>query len=107
MRIFKTDFEIQFVDDMPDHADVHNGIITIVGGVGWAKWVLFKCPCGCGEVLTLSLMKSFRPRWRIKLDKKNRVTLSPSVWKREGCRSHFFIRKSKLKWVIYSFSRPE
>jgi len=103
MRNFKPDFDIQRVGDMPDQATIQAGIITVVGGADWAKWVLFKCPCGCGEVLTLSLMKSFKPRWRLKIDKKNRITLSPSVWKKDGCRSHFYIRKSKLKWVVFDW----
>lgn len=103
MRVAKPDFEVRFVEEMPDPTTIHTGIITVVGGVDWTKWILFKCPCGCGEVLTLSLMKSFKPRWRLKLDKKNRITISPSVWKKDGCRSHFYIRKSKLKWVVFDW----
>lgn len=104
MRKFKkADFEVQFVEEMPDHDNIPSGVIAIVGGLDWAKWALFKCPCGCGDALTLSLMKSFKPRWRLRLDKRNRATLSPSVWKKDGCRSHFYIRKSKLKWVIYDW----
>lgn len=99
----KADFEVQFVEDLPNHGSIQPGTIMIVGGVDWAKWVLLKCPCGCGDVLTLSLMKSFKPRWRLRLDKKNLVTLSPSVWKRDGCESHFYIRKSRVKWVIFDW----
>ena len=99
-KITNADFEVQFVEDLPDHGSIKPGAIMIVGGKDWAKWALFKCPGGCGEVLTLCLMKSFKPRWRLKVDKKNRITLNPSVWKKDGCRSHFFIRNNKLKWVI-------
>jgi hypothetical protein len=67
---------------------------------GVNKWVLMKCPCGCGDVITLSLMKSVKPNWRLKSDFSKRISLSPSVWKTDGCRSHFFIVKSKLKWAF-------
>ena len=69
----KADFEFQFVEDLPDHDSIPSGIIMIVCGKDWAKWILFKCPCGCGEVLTLCLMKNFRPRWKLKIDKLKRV----------------------------------
>jgi hypothetical protein len=100
-KITKADFEVQFVEDLPDHVSIHTGTIMIVGGKDWAKWILFKCPCGCGDVLTLSLMKSYKPRWRLRVDKLNLVTLSPSVWKKDGCKSHFYIRKSNVKWVYW------
>lgn len=98
-KFTKADFEVQFVEDLPEHDSITSGIIIIVGGKDWAKWVLFKCPCGCGDVLTLSLMKSYKPRWRLRVDKLNIVALSPSVWKKDGCKSHFYFRKSKVKWV--------
>jgi hypothetical protein len=103
IKMQSPDFIAEFVAEVPDHLSIKPGVIVIVGGVDWAKWVLMKCPCGCGEVLTLSLMKSFRPRWKLKVSKKNRITLSPSVWKKDGCRSHFYIRKSKLRWVIFDW----
>lgn len=84
---------------MPKSENVEANSIVIVGGKDWSKWALLKCPCGCGDLITMSLMKSHDPYWRIKLDFLKRVTLSPSVWKNDGCRSHFFIKKGKLSWA--------
>lgn len=73
--------------------------IVIIGSGTKKKWILLMCPCGCGETLTLSLMQSHKPNWKASKDKWSRVTLSPSVWKNDGCRSHFFIKKGKILWA--------
>src|SRR5438105_12112991 len=49
-------------------------------------WALFKCPCGCGYVISLSLNK-----WRFQKTKNNRPTLYPSIWQNSGCHSHFWL----------------
>jgi hypothetical protein len=96
----KIDLGIVFVEDNPDPGKVTPRKLFVVGGKGYAKWVYMKCPCGCGEILTLSLMKKHKPCWSLKIDKLNRATLSPSIWKEDGCRSHFWIRKGKLEWAV-------
>lgn len=72
--------------------------IIIVGGKGYCKWVYIACPCGCGEVLNLSLMKSHEPHWNLKIDNQSRPSLYPSVWKKDGCNSHFWIKEGKIVW---------
>lgn len=93
------DFKTKLVGRKSSIADIPPSTIVIVGGSNWSKWAFMKCPCGCGEVLTLSLMKSYEPTWKLSIDMKNRVSLRPSVWKQDGCRSHFFVKKSRLIWV--------
>ncbi|WP_010233421.1 DUF6527 family protein [Clostridium arbusti] len=73
--------------------------ITIVKKNNSFKWVKFKCPCGCGKEVTLSLNPSIKPYWEITM-KKNKITLSPSVYLTGfPCNSHFFIRNNKIDWV--------
>ena len=86
-------------EDMPVSEDVKENTLVILGGKDWAKWVLLKCPCGCGDLITLSLMKSHKAFWNLKIDLMKRVTLSPSIWKNDGCKSHFFVKKGKLRWA--------
>jgi len=62
----------------------------------WA--VGLRCPCGCGQRLEMMLLKEVRPRWDVSLDRRGHVTLHPSVWVREGCRSHFWVRAGKIVW---------
>jgi len=69
----------------------------VVGSGPSAKWVRFLCPCGCGSVLALNLMKSYLPRWTMMRDPKNRLTVHPSVHS-TTCGAHFFIRSNRVEW---------
>lgn len=95
----RIDFTVEYSENNPALDEVKDKILFVVGGKGYVKWVYIKCPCGCGDVLTLSLMKKNKPNWNLKVDKFNRPTLYPSVWKKDGCKSHFWIRKGKLEWA--------
>ncbi|WP_407119579.1 DUF6527 family protein [Bradyrhizobium sp. LMG 9283] len=44
------------------------------------------------------LLDEVKPRWDVVVDAEGRVSLHPSVWRRTGCRSHFWIRKGKVVW---------
>ncbi|WP_366809845.1 DUF6527 family protein [Sphingomonas sp.] len=57
-----------------------------------------RCPCGCGETIELMLLPEVRPRWSLTLDQLDRPSLSPSVWRRTGCRSHFWLRCGRVTW---------
>ena len=39
------------------------GKLVLIGPPEKAKWLRFKCPCGCGDVIALNLMTSHRPHW--------------------------------------------
>lgn len=89
--------------DMPSPESIQDGVMIIVGGENWAKWAYFICPCGCGDVLSLSLMKSIKPNWKLRVDDNNLPTVYPSVWKDDGCKSHFWIRKGKVIWARFEY----
>ncbi len=57
-----------------------------------------RCPCGCGETIELMLIREAKPRWDLIVDAKDRPTLRPSVWRRTGCRSHFWLRAGRIVW---------
>lgn len=61
-------------------------------------WALFRCPCGCGYTITLSLQKSHRRKWILKSSDEGRPTLSPSVWQTNGCYSHFWLTDGRIYW---------
>lgn len=68
-------------------------------GEDWS--VAMRCPCGCGQKVELALIPEAKPRWKLALEADKSPTLSPSVWIREGCRSHYFVRRGKVEWIEY------
>ncbi len=72
------------------------GEIVVVGTSKYPKWAHMKCPCGCNDTITLSLMQSHKPNWSLKYSIFGEVSFHPSIWKTDGCKSHFWIKKNKL-----------
>jgi hypothetical protein len=66
-------------------------------GIPWQAAMI--CPCGCGTALDLNLLPDERPRWRFTADDKGRASLDPSVWRKVGCKSHFWLRGGRIIWV--------
>lgn len=67
-------------------------------GEGENIWsVAMLCPCGCGEQIQLSTIGG-RPRWSVETESDGTVTLTPSVWRKVGCESHFFLRRGVIQW---------
>lgn len=56
------------------------------------------CPCGCGELLHLRFLPDRKPRWDIHVEQGGLVSLTPSVWRQVGCRSHFVLTQGKVYW---------
>jgi len=83
-------------DSLPSTLPSRNLVLAREDREDWT--VGFYCPCGCGRRIELLLVKEARPRWKLTQDKKGRPTLSPSVWLRGGCRSHFFVRAGRIVW---------
>src|ERR1039457_1764232 len=63
---------------------------------GQPRWLLLKCPCGCGDEIPLKLDQRAGKSWRLDGDAKSAVTLFPSVWRDTGCRSHFIIWRDRI-----------
>jgi hypothetical protein len=64
------------------------------------KWALFRCPCGCGFMITLSLQQAHHPHWLVRRSGERRPTLRPSVWRDAGCFSHFFVDDGRVYWCV-------
>ncbi|WP_223250722.1 DUF6527 family protein [Rhodanobacter denitrificans] len=82
-------------DELPKH--LARGRVYVLGTPAWR--VAFLCPCGCKEMVELCLLKQYRPHWTASVDNEGKVSLSPSVWKKVGCRSHYFMRNGQIIWV--------
>jgi hypothetical protein len=88
-------YAVEKVHEIPDHVEGHT--LYLVGlPKPWSAALL--CPCGCGEVIHISLLKDEEPSWRLYLSKTKGPSLAPSIWRTEGCRSHFFLRSGRIEW---------
>jgi len=84
-------------EELPDR--LKSGTIYLVGEGEYLWYAAMLCPCQCGETLHMNLMPHSRPRWKVTRHQDGTVTLHPSVWRLMGCRSHFFVRCSRIVWL--------
>jgi len=83
-------------DGVPAKLPRRNLVLAREDGEDWC--VGFRCPCGCGKTIELLVIPEANPRWDLNFDKRQRPTLTPSVWLRTGCRSHFWIEDGRVRW---------
>lgn len=67
---------------------------------GQPRWLILKCPCGCGDEIPVNLDPRAGKAWRIYFDKYRGLTVFPSVWRDSGCQSHFIIWRDQI--VLFS-----
>ena len=91
------ELSIIYVDELP--GTVNDKAIYIVGDKSRPWLLAFQCPCGCHCLIQLNLLKDADPCWKFRLTTNNKINISPSVWRTKGCKSHFFVYKSKIEWA--------
>ncbi len=84
------------VEDFPDQLEQAKVYLAGEGDNLWAASMI--CPCGCGDVIELNLLKQARPCWTAQEHPDGTVSLSPSVWRQKGCGSHFVVRHGLIDW---------
>ena len=85
-----------WVDDDPETIMDKTIYLVCENDVVWQA--VMTCPCGCEARIQLCCLKGTRPSWRFDVGPDGVVSLSPSVWRKVGCRSHFFIRDGCIHW---------
>lgn len=63
---------------------------------GRPRWLLILCPCGCGDEFPINLDPRADKAWRLYKDKRNGLTLFPSVWRDSDCSSHYVIWRNRI-----------
>jgi hypothetical protein len=86
----------QRVDEFPDDPIPYTLYVAGDEHCLWGAAML--CPCGCGDLIQLNLLKEASPYWSVRLSSDRSVSLFPSVWRSKGCRSHFFVRDGRVDW---------
>lgn len=96
----KTFLKCSYVSLPPQNKDINKNDFIVVAPSNVPKWALFKCPCKCGHVITLSLSLKKNPRWRVYVEKDGSPSLYPSVRQLSGCLSHFWVKNGKILWCV-------
>ena len=85
-----------YLEELPETLDADT---VYVMGEGEKKWfVAMICPCGCGAIVQVSLLPDAKPQWRLHEYGDNTISLHPSIWRKVGCHSHFFLRRGFIEW---------
>jgi len=84
-------------DSLPARLPPFHIILAREDGEDWC--IGMRCPCGCDQIIELMVIPEAMPRWDLSLDDKCRPSLSPSIWLKSGCRSHFWLTNGKILWV--------
>lgn len=92
-------FKFKFVPDLPDAPSER--VVYIVGDKPFYWAAALVCPCGCNELITLNLLQTIRPRWRFRT-RWRKISITPSIWRTKGCKSHFHITRSKVRWSFFN-----
>lgn len=93
------------IEDTPER--FQPGHVYLVGEKGYFWCAAMLCPCGCQAIIQLNLLTSTRPAWRfVRHPRTGALTLRPSVWRTQGCRSHFLLRNGQVHWCTGTVARP-
>ena len=95
--LFQPNYSFTIASDLPEKLE-KRGVYIL--GEPFDPWALaLECPCGCRSIIQLNLLREAKPMWEYSISYNRAITIKPSIWKKAGCRSHFFIRRGKIIWV--------
>lgn len=64
---------------------------------GRLRSLLIKCPDGCGETIVVNLDPRAGKAWCL-YERADGISLFPSVWRADGCESHFIVWSDHILW---------
>jgi len=89
-------FKAKHVENLP--VRLMHDTVYVVGDEECVWVAAMLCPCGCSELIQLSLATDACPSWTVTLDGQGIPTLLPSVWRTAGCKSHFILYRGHVFW---------
>lgn len=78
--------------------NLEHRVLYVVREDGLSEQAAMICPCGCGAVLHMNLLPDERPCWQVAHHADGTATLSPSVWRKKECGSHFWFQRGIVRW---------
>lgn len=100
-RIFRRPktYQVIYIEDDEHLPRRLSSRMVYILGVQGNEWLAeMVCPCGCGEIVFLNLLQDELPNWQWRVNANGVVTLSPSIQRKVGCKSHFFVREGTIQW---------
>lgn len=88
-------FRMIYVTEVPDKLK-KRALYAVGDGEPWLAVMV--CPCGCGDIIQLSLLPDDSPSWSLSCGPNKEPSLTPSVWRSKGCKSHFVMTDGKVIW---------
>lgn len=95
-KFFKNKYKYRNVDEIP--YKMRSNIIYIVQEGTQAETLSFMCPCGCKQPVYLNLIRDTVPCWTYKIERR-KVSIFPSIVRKNGCKSHYCITKGEVIWI--------
>ena len=93
----RRNYRIKIMEEIPDK--VLPNTFYVVGPPDTPLYGIMLCPCGCGRNVDLNFNPSSNPCWKLKFHPLGTISITPSIWRKSsGCRSHFFLRYSRIVW---------
>jgi len=102
--IFQKDrFRTVIIVESGKTIEIPSKTLVLINKGNTFTWVRYICPCGCGELISLSLSSVISPYWSMAISQENikrpKITIRPSVYMRNTkCCSHYFITENKVIW---------
>lgn len=92
-------YNLQTFEDRLDAVEAakKDDVAALIKGGTTDKWLLIKCPCGCGKQHNLNLMKSYKPCWSVEKHNETDFTVHPSINAKQ-CGAHFWIKNNTVEW---------
>lgn len=84
---------VKTVPETPLEEELTPDLLLVEIREGHLKWAHLKCP-KCGDHIQLPM--AGKEYWGISVDFLRRPTLAPSIWERQTCGAHFFVRKGNI-----------
>jgi len=108
LRYARVFTKIEYVTDAPQ--SLNSRTVYVLGDpVPWS--LFFVCPCGCRSTIELNLIDDIRPRWVFENRCLRGVSIYPSIWLTQDCKSHFSVRSGRVYWhkdiIVNSSDCPE
>ena len=84
---------VQSVHEAGEKLARRDSLILVERGTPRSVWL--RCPCGCGESLSINVDERIHPSWHLRRNARS-ITLLPSVWRESGCGAHFILWENEI-----------
>lgn len=84
---------VQSVHEAGEQLARRDSLILVERGTPRSVWL--RCPCGCGESISINVDERIYPSWHLRRNDAS-ITLLPSVWRETGCGAHFILWENEI-----------